>query len=120
MIEFKNDKARETYQNIDDRLKCAVYECSKWCEERKLPFIVTRAIDDMIPNVSKTNIHADGRAIDISVIHWTTDDIDDFVYDMNELFSDSIGAYSLTDKKPRFVVYHNAGAGWHCHLQVRK
>ena len=119
-ISFKNDKARETYEKIDDRLKTAIYECSKWCAERNLPLIITRVIDEMIPNVSKTNIHAEGRAVDISVNHWSTNEIDEFVHDMNELFSDSIGAYSLADKKPRFCVYHNAGAGWHMHLQCRK
>ena len=118
MIEFKNDKARETYQNIDDRLKCAVYECSKWCDKRKLPFVITRCIDEMIPGVSKTNIHADGRAVDVSVHGWSADDIDDFLHDMNEKYAESIGAISISDGKKRFLIMH-PGTACHFHFQVR-
>ena len=118
MIEFKNDKARETYEKIDERLKDAIYWCSKWCDTRKVPFVITRCIDEMIPGVSKTNIHADGRAVDVSVKGWSADDIDDFVYDSNKQFG-SIGAISATDGVSRFCVFH-VGTGPHFHLQVRK
>lgn len=120
MIEFKNDKARETYPKCKEELKDAVYWCSQWTEKRKLPFIITRAIDEMIPGVSKTNIHADGRAVDLSVKGWTADGIDDFIHDSNKEFADKIGAISTTDGVARFCVCHNAGAGWHMHLQVRR
>lgn len=120
MIEFKNEKARDTYPLLKEELKDAIYWCSKWAEERKLPFVITRCVDEMIPGVSKTSIHADFRAVDVSVVGWTTDLMDEFVIDSNREFSGSIGAYSLTDKKPRFCVFHNAGAGWHFHLQSRK
>ena len=120
MIEFKNDKARETYPELKEHLKDAIYWCSQWCEARKLPFMITRCIDEMIPGVSKTNIHTDGRAVDVSVKDWAADEIDDFIHDANAQFAESIGAISITDGKPRFCVYHNAGAGWHMHLQVRK
>jgi hypothetical protein len=119
-MEFKNAKARDTYEQLDSRLKDAAYEISVWCRCRLLPFVITRCIDDMIPNVSKTNIHADKRAFDMSVHGWTADEVDEFIHDMNERFSNSIGAFSLTDNKPRFVVYHNAGMGMHFHCQVRK
>jgi hypothetical protein len=118
MIQFKNEKARNTYEQVDSKLKDAVYECIVWCRCRMIPFVITRCIDDMIKGVSKTNIHADGRAIDVSIVGWTTDDIDDFVSDFNKRFS-QIGAISLSDEKPRFCVYHNAGAGWHLHLQTK-
>ncbi len=39
-IEFKNDKARDTYPQCKEALKDAVYWCSKWAEQRKLPFTV--------------------------------------------------------------------------------
>lgn len=119
MIEFKNDKARETYKKIDERLKDAVYWCSKWCDSRKVPFVITRCIDEMIPGVSKTNIHADGRAVDVSVKGWDADTIDDFIHDSNKEFSDKIGAISVSDGKPRFCVYH-CGVGYHLHLQTKK
>lgn len=119
MIEFKNDKARETYPEIDDKLKDAIYECSGWCEERLLPLVITRAVDDMIPNISKTDIHKQKRAVDISVKGWTTEDVDEFVHDFNHLFAEKIGAFSITDGKPRFAVAH-VGTANHIHLQVRR
>ena len=118
MIQFKDEKARSTYPMCAETLKDAVYVCSKWCEERKVPFIITRAIDKMIPNVSKTNIHESGRAVDVSIHGWGADLIDDFVHDMNETFADSIGAISISDGKARFCVFH-VGVGPHFHLQVR-
>ena len=119
MIEFKNDKARETYPKCKEELKDAVYFCSRWAEKRKLTFIITRAIDEMIPGVSKTNIHADGRAVDVSIKGWTADNIDDFIHDSNKEFADKIGAISATDGKAKFCVYH-CGVGYHIHLQVRR
>ena len=119
MIEFKNDKARETYPKCKEELKDAVYFCSRWAEERSLPFIITRAIDEKIAGVSKTNIHADGRAVDVSVKGWTTEDIDDFIHDSNAEFSEKIGAISATDGIARFCVFH-VGTAAHIHLQVRK
>lgn len=120
MIEFKNDKARETYKKIDERLKDAIYWCSKWCDSRKVPFVITRCIDEMIPGVSKTNIHADGRAVDVSIKGFDTDALDDLVSDSNKKFSESIGAFSISDGISRFCVLHDAGAGAHLHFQVRK
>ena len=119
MIEYKNDKARETYPNIKEALKDAVYWCSQWAEKRKLPFVITRAIDERIPNVSVSDTHIEGRAVDISVKGWTTDLIDDFIADANKEFAEKIGAYSLTDGKPRFVIFH-VGVGPHFHAQIRR
>ena len=119
MIEFKNDKARETYPNCKEALKDAVYWCSKWAEQRKLPFVITRAIDEKIPGVSVSDTHIEGRAVDLSLKLWTTDDIDDFNCDANKEFSNSIGAFSLADNKPRFCIIHT-GTALHAHLQIRK
>jgi hypothetical protein len=118
MIQFKNNKAKETFPQCDLRLIKAVEWCEQWFEERRLNFVITRAIDEMIPNVSKTDIHASGRAVDVSVHGMAADDIDDFIHDSNERFALEIGAISLTDKKPRFCVYH-LGVGYHLHLQTR-
>lgn len=120
MIEFKNDKARETYPKCNDRLQDALFDISKWCDSRKIPCIITRAIDGMIPGVSKTDIHSTGRALDLSVHGWSTDDIDDFCHDFGQKYDKAIGALGVDSGEKRFVVYHNSGAGWHMHLQVGK
>ena len=118
MIEFKNEEARSTYPQLDERLKDAVFFCSQWCDKNKIPFVITRCIDGMIPNVSKTDIHSTGRACDVSIKGWTADNIDDFIHDINERFSNEIGAFSITDNVARFCIYH-CGIGFHMHLQVR-
>jgi hypothetical protein len=118
MITFKDEKARSTYSKCSETLKDAVYICSQWCESKQIPFVITRAIDKMIPNVSKTNIHESGRAVDVSVKGWNADELDEFIHDMNVKFSESIGAFSITDGKPRFCVFH-VGTAAHLHLQVR-
>ena len=118
MIEFKNDKARDTYPQLKDELKDAIYWCSKWCDSRKVPFVITRCIDEMIPGVSTSRTHEEGRAVDVSVKGWAADDIDDFVHDSNKQFG-SIGAISATDGVSRFCVFH-VGTAAHFHLQVRK
>jgi len=119
MIQFKDDKARNTYPQLKEELKDATLWCSQWAEKRKLPFVITRCVDEMIPGVSRTNIHADKRALDVSVKGWTADDLDDFIHESNLEFSESIGAFSIEDGKPRFCVYH-CGVGFHMHLQCRK
>ena len=119
MIEFKNDKARETYPNCKEELKDAVYWCSQWAGKRKLPFVITRAIDAMIPGVSTSRTHEEGRAVDVSVKGWDCDHIDDFIHDSNKEFADKIGAISAKDGVSRFCVFH-VGTAAHIHLQTRK
>lgn len=118
MIQFKDEKARFTYPHCKDILQDAVYWCSQWCDQRKLPFVITRAVDSMIEGVSISHTHEEGRAVDISIHGWCADSIDEFVHDSNEEFSEKIGAFSLTDKKPRFCLFH-VGTAAHLHLQVR-
>lgn len=118
MIEFKNEKARTTYPQCKEELKDAVYWCSQWAEKRKLPFIITRAIDGIIKGISVSKTHEEGRAVDISIRGWCADMIDEFIHDSNTEFADTIGAFSLTDGKARFCVFH-VGTAAHFHLQTR-
>lgn len=92
----------------------------KWCKEQYLEVTFTSIIRPKIPGVSKTDIHASGRAFDLSVQGWTIEQIDLFVKTLNEIFT--IGAISFRDGKEREAVYEDgvtAGKGPHLHVQCR-
>lgn len=116
-MNFKNDKARTTYNDLDATLRHILEDMDEWADKKVLPFLITRCVDAMIPGVSKTDIHAQRRAADVSVRSWTTDDIDDFVVEFNRKFSEDYGAIGIEDKIKKVVVYHG-GTGYHFHIQV--
>ena len=89
-----------------------------YCKEHNLPFKVTSLISDRKNVESKSTTHETGRAFDLSAKGWTETHIYRFQYLMNIWFKD-IAAISSVDKKPRAVVYHDSGHGYHFHLQVR-
>ena len=93
-------------------------EMAMYCSKRNLPLSITSVIRGMIPGVSVSNSHEQGRALDLSTKGWTTDDIDDFVFHFNKLYADLYGAIALSNHVPRVAVHHE-GTGWHLHLQVR-
>lgn len=74
-------------------------------ETYNLPMVITSIIRPKIPGVSKTDIHAKGRAFDLSVRGWSQDDIDFLVDAVNETFK--IGAISLRDGKEREAVFED-------------
>ena len=118
-MEFKNDEARETYEQLDERLKDVAYEMSVWCRENNLPFVITRCVGPR-SKTSVTDIHADKRAFDSSVRGWSIDCCHKFADTFNEKFAKEIGAIAKSTHEPILVVYHNSGEGWHLHNQVRK
>lgn len=90
------------------------------CETHNLQLVITSIIRPKIPGVSKTDIHAKGRAFDVSVKGWSQEDIKFLVDSVNEKLT--IGAISLRDKQEREAVYEDgvsAGRGAHLHFQVR-
>lgn len=91
------------------------------CETHNLPLVISSIIRPKIKGVSKTDIHADGRAFDVSVRGWSRSDIDFIVQDVNERLS--LGAISVRDGQEREAVYEDgvvAGKGAHLHFQVRR
>lgn len=95
------------------------------CETYNLPVIFTSIIRPKIKGVSKTDIHAKGRAFDLSVRGWSKEDIKFLVDAVNEKFT--IGAISLRDGQEREAVFEDAEfdkegdqVKWpHFHFQVR-
>lgn len=90
------------------------------CETYNLPLVITSIIRPKIQGVSKTDIHARGRAFDVSVKGWSQQDIQFLVDAVNEKLT--IGAISLKDGQEREAVYEDGvsvGRGAHLHFQVR-
>lgn len=89
-----------------------------WAHQRGLPVQVTRVIDEKIEGVSVSTTHEEGRAIDVSLRGWTTDDIDDCVAHFNNKYYD-VAAISYSDGIPRLIPPVNHGLAPHFHLQIR-
>lgn len=116
---FKESKDAQLFLSLKPTLIKLVAEMLVWCNQRKLPFMVTSTIREMIQGVSKTDIHSDARAIDVSVVGWTADMIDAFEKEFNARFAKELGAISIDDGKARVVVFH-VGTGSHFHIQIRR
>lgn len=92
-----------------------------WATQRSLPIVVTSMIRTPEENRqlgSKSFTHPEGRAFDISIRGWSTDEIDDLIHEVNDKFSD-IGALT-TSGESRPVVFHDNGNGPHFHFQIRR
>lgn len=90
-----------------------------YCQTNRLPFKVTSIKSDRenVKSISKT--HEQNRAVDISVLGWTSQHIHRFVFMINRDYAD-IAALSYKDNEPRAAVYHDyENQGSHIHLQVR-
>lgn len=107
--------------HVDKDLVLLAYFYVGYARALGLPILFTSIIRAMIAGVSKTDIHADGRAFDFSVVGWTRKHIDDFVLQINSQFT--VGAISKKDGVEREAVYEDGitqGRGAHVHCQVRK
>ena|SRR3990167_11374128 len=87
-----------------------------FCILHNIEICFTSIIRPMIPGVSKTNIHSYGRAFDASAKGWTTELMDEFIFDGNKRF-ENVAAISNRDSVPRAFIFH--GDVLHLHAQVR-
>jgi hypothetical protein len=97
-------------------------EMAHWAVEHQAPYVVTETYstqteDYYLKRVSAT--HREGRAFDISAHDWTDDKIKEFVDFFNTKYKD-IAAISGETGLPTLVVYHNAGNGFHFHVQINQ
>lgn len=119
LLNHKKGVSSDDWGRVHINLRILCYELVDYCVQRNLPVVISSIIRPMIPGVSKTDIHAKGRAFDVSVQGWSEQQCLDCEAYMNDHFSEKFGAISIETKKPRACLYHNAGAGAHLHLQVR-
>lgn len=114
--------------DLNDLLKMNKYileiffDVADYCRRRDLPFIVTSLISDRnnINSVSET--HESGRAFDMSTesAKLTESEIKCLLDYVNLKYAKQVGAFSLSDGRPRAAIYHSAlGGAPHLHFQVR-
>lgn len=107
----------EDFMDISPWLYIVLGEFYVYAAKYGLPVIITSILDDD-PN-RKSETHEQGRAIDISDNGWTKLHIHRVVYHLNQKYGKLCG--TAPEKRPPVVaVYHNAGSGYHFHLQVRR
>jgi len=73
------------------------------CDTYGLPIVFTSIIRPGIKGISVSKTHSEGRAFDISVRGWSTEDITFLVGVINEHLS--IGAISFSDGSEREVIF---------------
>jgi hypothetical protein len=83
----------------------------------EIPILFTSIIRPMIHGISETDIHAKGRAFDVSAKGWNDEKKEDFERKVFERFAD-IGAIGRSTGKSTPCLWHE-GTAPHCHLQVR-
>lgn len=96
-------------------------EMIQWCVDNNLSCVITDTVstiseDTYLKRVSST--HRDGRAFDISSKGWSDDNIKTFMDYFSTKYS-KIAAVN-SDNEPVLIVYHNAGTGYHLHVQINK
>jgi len=117
---FKHDKDMIGLALIHPVLLFVFADLNLYCMERSLPLVITRIIDEKIDGVSVSDTHEEGRALDISIRGWATDEVDEVVYRFNKKYSEAYGAYSYSDGKARLIVDPRHGTFPHLHLQIRR
>ena len=89
-------------------------------EQMDLPFEVTSTVSDIREDNRlgrKSSTHREGRAFDLSIHGWTTDDIDNFKLELENKFGE-YGAWTR-DGGQRLVVVHT-GTAPHIHIQISR
>ena len=106
------------WKKVHKNLLLVAYFYVNFCEQHGIPVLFTSIIRAMIPGISKTDIHAKGRAFDASAKGWTKELKDEFEGLVEEAF-EHVAAIAITTGKPNAIEWHDAGRGDHAHLQVR-
>lgn len=105
--DHKEGVNRLDWMRVHDSLPQIALTCFQICKKRNIPFLVTSIIRPRIEGVSATDIHADGRAFDLSVRGFTTDDLDELLVEVNKMHAKASGAVSKHDGVPRALIYEH-------------
>lgn len=89
----------------------------KFCNDNHLECCITNLISEKTPN-SVSSTHPEGRAIDCRSKFWPEEKIKECINFMNKNCG-HLGAVTQEGTK-RVIVYHDAGYGYHFHLQVQR
>lgn len=118
-IDFKHEKDRHRFLHLHPIALMILFHMNWWAQSRGLPFVVTDTVttlaeDDYLNRASDT--HRTGRAFDISIRGWSTDDIDNFMH----TFKTKYNKYAAVNKhaEPVLIPAINHGNAPHFHIQI--
>ena len=115
---FCSDDLREI-RFISPWLLVILADVILWSHPRGLNVGITSILREKNDGISESATHQEGRAIDLSVIGWSKDNITQLAEHINEKYAQLLGT-SKDMREPKVCIYHNNGNGWHFHFQVRR
>ena len=108
MIYFKHDRLREEFLKVDPGLKNIIGVFSSILSA----IYKVRTVITSVYREEKHSPHYYYRAVDIRSEGMTPSECIELANIMNVIFKYGKGPFNT-------VIYHNAGSGWHFHLQVK-
>lgn len=117
-FKFKDGIEPGDVQVMSPKLIVAFGWFTYFAEQRGLPVVVTNIKNKF--DISISNTHPEGRAIDIATrsVGYTDEDIETLELQMR-LQCEELGAISKRTGQPRIALHHDGGLGPHFHIQVR-
>ena len=108
---------------IHPKLQDMVHYISGFCQQNRIKFVITSTIRTFNRNKevgSKSVTHVEGRAVDFSIKEvwgWTPELIMEITRQIERNYT-HFGAFSAVGNKQVVIFNHDAGNGFHVHLQV--
>lgn len=118
-MEFKDETVRDRYPRMHPYCREIAEEMAEWCEERKIPFVITETVttlgeDNRLERASST--HRTGRAFDVRTKDWLEKAISEFMAEFERRFR-HLGAVNKRGEVV-FLLRHDTGRGDHIHVQI--
>ena len=120
-MKFKHEKDLNRVLFLHPVALIILFDMFVYCSKKNLPFVVTSTVstieeDQKIGRRSAT--HREGRAFDLSVKGWSTDEIDDFMF----YFQRKYREFAAKNKKGEQVLIPpiNHGTAPHFHVQISR
>lgn len=118
-ISFKHEKDKSKFLYLHPIALLLLFDMNWWAQERGLPFLVTDTVTTKEEDIflgRQSDTHRTGRAFDISIHGWSTDDIDEFMYHFKEKYEE----YAAVNKHGDTVLIPpiNHGTAPHFHVQI--
>ena len=116
---FKFDKDKDRFFMMHPVACLIAMDMAFWSLSKGLPFTITSTMSSLEEDKRigrKSRTHREGRAFDLSVKGWSSEDIDEFIVHFCKKYEEH-SAISSQTLQPKLVVYH-VGTAAHFHVQV--